>query len=62
MSDRSAKESVSRLAGRQYGRVSWGQLIALGIAKQTIHDWSKTGYLHRLLPGVYAVGHRARTT
>ena len=37
-------------------------MIALGIPKQTIHDWTRTGYLHRVLPGAYAVGHTARTT
>lgn len=57
-----AKEPVARLAARQFGRVSWGQLVALGVDRRTIHDWTTTAYLHRLLPGVYAVGHPAKTT
>lgn len=61
-SDQNAKERVSRLAGGQFGRVSWVQLTALGIPKQTFHYWIQTGYLIRVLPAVYAVGHRARTT
>lgn len=60
--DQNAKERASRLAGRQFGRVSWAQLIALGIPRQTIHYWIRTGYLIKVLPYVYAVGHRASTT
>jgi hypothetical protein len=52
---------VAQLAGRQFGRVSAPQLGLLGIHKQTIHRWVGQGYLHRVLPRVYAVGHRAPT-
>lgn len=58
---RSAKERVARVAGRQFGRISWAQLTALGIDSRTIRDWLRTCYLHRVLPRVYAVGHTART-
>lgn len=47
------------LARRQYGRVSWAQLVALGLAKGTIAGWIEAGYLRRVLPKVYAVGHDA---
>src|SRR5262249_55897282 len=57
MPNRSAK--VARVAGRQCGRISWAQLIALGIARATIADWARAGYLHWTCPRVYAVGHRA---
>jgi hypothetical protein len=57
----SAKERVARVAGRQFGGISRAQLSRLGIADTTIHHWLATGYLIRVLPGVYAVGHRAKT-
>ncbi|HTP23255.1 MAG TPA: DUF559 domain-containing protein [Solirubrobacteraceae bacterium] len=59
MGDLSAKVLVAGLANRQNGRVSRAQLAALGIDDQTIARWTATGYLHRVLPRVYAVGHRA---
>jgi predicted transcriptional regulator of viral defense system len=33
--------------------------MALGFAHATIADWVRGGYLHQVLPRVYAVGHRA---
>ena len=54
---RSAK--VQALAGRQAGRVSWAQLMALGVEMRVVARWTADGYLHRELPRVYAVGHRA---
>ena len=53
---------VAGLAARQFGRITWRQLIALGVDKRSIHEWVHAGYLYRALPGVYAVGHVARTT
>ena len=35
--------------------------MALGIANATIADWVQNGYLHPVLPRVYAVGHAARS-
>ena len=49
------------LADRQRGRVSWAQLKALGIDDKTIVRWTDGGFLHRVLPRVYAVGHRAQS-
>ena len=49
-----------RLADRQRGRVSWAQLVALGIDDSAIVAVDATAaILHRVLPRVYAVGHRA---
>ncbi len=58
----SAKVRVSEMAGRQWGRVTWAQLNALGFDSRTINRWLRQGYLHRLLPRVYAVGHAGRST
>lgn len=54
-----AKVALAALAERQWGRVTWGQIAALGVPSGTIALWSRQGYLHLVLPGVYAVGHRA---
>jgi very-short-patch-repair endonuclease len=59
---RNAKEQVARLAANQFGRVGRAQLRALGVDDRTVHDWMTVGYLHRVLPRVYAVGHRAKST
>jgi hypothetical protein len=55
------KVRVARLAGRQFGRVSYSQLSRLGVPKTTINRWVTSGYLHPVLPAVYAVGHVARS-
>jgi hypothetical protein len=59
--NRNAKVRVSRLAARQWGRVSAAQLTRLGISKAGIARWVREAYLHRVLPSVYAVGHSAPT-
>src|SRR5579884_432731 len=61
MRNRSAKARLARLAGRQFGLVTWAQMLALGIDRAVIHRWANQAYLHRVLPRVYAVGHRAHT-
>ncbi len=55
----SAIAVVRRVADRQFGRVSRRQLDRLGISNGQIGRWVAAGYLHRVLPGVYAVGHAA---
>ena len=50
---------VSELAEAQFGVVTWGQLRALGVPPATISDWASAGWLHRVFPRVYAVGHTA---
>jgi hypothetical protein len=57
-----AKEGVARVAGKQFGRISRVQLTALGVPDATVAHWLTAGYLYRVLPHVYAVGHLARTT
>jgi hypothetical protein len=59
MRNRSAKRLVASLADRQNGRVSCSQLAALGVETVVVARWVADGYLRRVLPRVYAVGHRA---
>lgn len=61
MPTRRDKSRIADLARRQFGRVSRVQLRELGIANGTVSGWLADGYLHRVLPHVYAVGHQART-
>lgn len=56
---RTFSAKVLRLADRQAGRVSAAQFAALGIESVTLVRWADGGYLHQVLPRVYAVGHRA---
>lgn len=46
------------LAERQWGVVAWRQLTDCGLGKATVSRWVSAGRLHRIHPGVYAVGHR----
>ena len=48
---------LARLATRQHGVVTTEQLTKLGLAGGTIAHRAKTGRLHRIHRGVYAVGH-----
>jgi predicted transcriptional regulator of viral defense system len=52
---------VSGLATRQSNRVTADQLQRLGVSRTSIGRWTRGGYLHPRLPGVYAVGSPART-
>jgi hypothetical protein len=56
---RESSAKVHRLAGRQAGRISWAQFVALGVDDSSISRWTDSGYLHVIHPRVYAVGHRA---
>jgi hypothetical protein len=51
--------SVARIAERQFGVLTWEQLLASGLSKSAISRWVSSGRLHRIHPRVYAVGHRA---
>lgn len=62
MSKSCSKVRVARLAARQWGRIAWWQLRNLGVPDGTIAAWIDQGYLHRVLPGVFAVGHPAPST
>lgn len=50
-------EALARLAARQHGVVSSRQLAALGYSRDAISHATRSGRLHRLHRGVYAVGH-----
>lgn len=55
----SAKVRVGAVAEQTWGRIHWAQLRRLGIAKGTIAQWMREGYLLPEHPRVYAVGHRS---
>jgi uncharacterized protein DUF559 len=59
MPTENGKVRVSAVAVRQFGRISRAQLIREEIGDGVIGDWLCQGYLHRCLPGVFAVGHLA---
>jgi very-short-patch-repair endonuclease len=61
MDGESAKRDrdVAKVAKRQHGVVSVGQLRALGIGEDAVRGRVRAGRLHRLHRGVYAVGHLA---
>jgi hypothetical protein len=48
---------IAALASRQRGHVARWQLLDLGLTEAQIKWRLKTGRLHRVYPGVYAVGH-----
>ncbi len=52
-----AKVRVAEVAARQFGRIRCDQLRAAGVSDTTARRWCDSGYLHRVLPRVYAVGH-----
>jgi hypothetical protein len=54
-----ARVRVQAVANRQGGRVSRAQLTHLGVGPGRINGWLGEGYLVRVLPRVYAVGHVA---
>jgi predicted transcriptional regulator of viral defense system len=53
------EERVGRIARRQGGVVSRAQLAHIELSNGTVATWIKSGYLTRVLPKVYAVGHTA---
>jgi Transcriptional regulator, AbiEi antitoxin len=55
------QRGVARLAARQHGIVAARQLLQLGWSREAISRMVRTGRLHRVHPGVYAVGHPAIT-
>jgi len=48
---------VARLAGRQGGVAGREQLLECGLSGTLLSRWVAEGRLHRVHPGVYAVGH-----
>jgi Transcriptional regulator, AbiEi antitoxin len=55
----SADQEVARVAGRQHGVVTVGQLLEAGLARNAVSRRVEKGLLHREHRGVYRVGHRA---
>lgn len=52
-------EGLAAVAGRQSGVVSRAQLESIGVSDSAISRWAAGQRLHRIHPGVYALGHRA---
>ena len=50
---------MAELAARQWGVVTWAQLVESGLGPAGISRWIDERRLHRIHPGVYAVGHLA---
>jgi very-short-patch-repair endonuclease len=61
MHTRSREHALGRLAARHHGVLSLLQLRELGLSDKAIHGRVRSGRLHRLYRGVYAVGHTALT-
>ncbi len=51
--------TVASVAARQYGLITWQQLIAVGLDAAAIRRRVQGGLLFRVYPGVYRVGHWA---
>lgn len=61
MGDKSASRDIeiAAVAARQHGAVTHRQLLAAGLGRNAISKRVRSGRLHRLHRGVYAVGHVA---
>src|SRR5215208_5291694 len=55
----SAEHDVARIAGRQQGVITHGQLLEAGLSRDGVKRRVSKGLLHREYLGVYRVGHRA---
>ena len=53
---------ILRMAERQWGVIARWQLLECGLSVAAISRWVSAGRLHRIYPGVYAVGHAALST
>jgi very-short-patch-repair endonuclease len=56
---RFGSKCVAGRAAKQWGSITTEQLAACGVTDRTARRWVDDGRLHRLLRGVYAVGHRS---
>ncbi|HEY8465286.1 MAG TPA: type IV toxin-antitoxin system AbiEi family antitoxin domain-containing protein [Solirubrobacterales bacterium] len=54
-------EAIAHVAGEQHGVVGRRQLLQLGVGRRAIEHRRAQGRLRNVYPGVYAVGHDART-
>ncbi|MGH2923283.1 MAG: type IV toxin-antitoxin system AbiEi family antitoxin domain-containing protein [Solirubrobacterales bacterium] len=48
---------LAEVAAHQHGVLARGQLETLGVSDSAISRWVAAGRLHRIHPGVYALGH-----
>jgi hypothetical protein len=55
----STLRAASRIASGQHGVVTYRQLLAAGVSRQTVDRWVAKGILHRVHRGVYRFGHSA---
>lgn len=53
-------QAIARVAARQHGNITRAQLLDAGLRPTAIHHRVRTGRLHRVHLGVYAVGRPAR--
>ena len=58
---RAVDARIAEIAGRQHGVISRGQLMALGLGKDSIQRRLSSGRLLHLHRSVYGVGHRNRS-
>ena len=49
--------AIAAIAARQWGHITWRQLLALGVTPNEISKWLTKGRLIQVFRGVYAVGH-----
>jgi very-short-patch-repair endonuclease len=52
-----ADHVIARVAGRQHGVITIGQLAAAGLARDAVARRVRAGRMHRVYRGVYAIGH-----
>jgi very-short-patch-repair endonuclease len=59
--DISHDAAIAAVASKQQGNITRAQLLAIGLSDSTIAFRVRTGRLHRVYPGVYAVGRPPQT-
>lgn len=52
---------IAELAARQHGVIAHRQLAQLGVSDRQVYRWIRSGRLHRIHRGVYALGHKRLT-
>src|SRR5437588_2802942 len=52
------EKAIATTAAQQHGHVTRQQLLSLGLGEKAVTYRVRSGRLHRIHPGIYAVGHR----